>query len=110
MPSKKPSKAKAPAPVDTAFHNTDSGPAAPPAAGAGAPAMQRAAFRREIGVAKRVGLQERVSRDGNLRLEQLERIAPFLQPLAIVLGLVPRLARNAQEAARIEMAFTEVGP
>lgn len=43
MPSKKPSKAKAPAPVDTAFHNTDSGPAAPPAAGAGAPAMQRAA-------------------------------------------------------------------
>ncbi len=73
-------------------------------------AMQRAAFRREIGVAKRVGLQERVSRDGNLRLEQLERIAPFLQPLAIVLGLVPRLALNAQAAARIEMAFTEVGP
>ncbi|MCZ8398762.1 hypothetical protein O9557_22925, partial [Achromobacter ruhlandii] len=30
MASKKPSKAKAQGPVDTAFNNTDSGPGAPP--------------------------------------------------------------------------------
>lgn len=42
MASKKPSKAKAQGPVDTAFNNTDSGPGAPPA-GAATPAMRRAA-------------------------------------------------------------------
>ncbi|MFY2805199.1 catalase [Achromobacter dolens] len=43
MPARKPSKARKPGAVDTAFNNTDSGPAEAPAEGVGSAAMQRAA-------------------------------------------------------------------
>ncbi|RBL85390.1 catalase HPII [Streptomyces cavourensis] len=43
MASKKPGKTQTQGPVDTAFNNTDSGPATPPAASGGSAAMQRAA-------------------------------------------------------------------
>ncbi|CUR78035.1 Catalase HPII [Achromobacter xylosoxidans] len=43
MPGRKSSKARTQGAVDTAFNNTDSGPAAPPAPDTGSPAMKRAA-------------------------------------------------------------------
>lgn len=43
MPGRKSSKARTQGAVDTAFNNTDSGPAAPPAPDSGSPAMKRAA-------------------------------------------------------------------
>lgn len=43
MPGRKSSKTRTQGAVDTAFNNTDSGPAAPPAPDTGSPAMQRAA-------------------------------------------------------------------
>lgn len=43
MASKRTSRAGTHGPVETAFDNTDSGPATPPAAGSGSPALRRAA-------------------------------------------------------------------
>lgn len=43
MPGRKSSKTRTQGAVDTAFNNTDSGPAAPPAPDTGSPAMKRAA-------------------------------------------------------------------
>ena len=72
--------------------------------------MQRAALRRLEGVAERARFEERPALRGRLGGDQLERIAALLQPFAILLGLVAGLARHAQEAARIVMAFAKVAP
>src|SRR5690606_21042646 len=45
-----------------------------------------------------------------VRLDELERIAAGLQPVAHDFGLVAHLAGDAHEATRIEMAFAEISP
>ncbi len=79
-------------------------------AGSDLPAMQGAAVRRKIGVAERVGLQERPARRCRLRPKQFDRPAALLHAFAVFLRLVACFARHAQKSARIEMALPEIAP
>src|SRR5690606_28764265 len=73
-------------------------------------AMQRATFRREEGIAEGAGFKERPALYRSGRFDRLEGESAAGGPVAKVNGLVARRARNADEAARIEMVVAEIGP
>ena len=73
-------------------------------------AMQRAALRREERIAERARFQIAIALYGLGGLIKLKGIAALLKPLAVFLGVIVRVARYADEAARIEMARADVLP